>query len=122
MKNSRPVYSTETGKLCPGCGHAVNACQCKNGKQGKHAKLNLEGDGIIRLSRETKGRKGKGVTLVNGVQGSEAELKALGKRLKQICGTGGTVKNGIIEIQGDVREKIKIELESIGHKVKLAGG
>ncbi|MBT5484597.1 MAG: stress response translation initiation inhibitor YciH [Gammaproteobacteria bacterium] len=116
MKNSRPVYSTETGKLCPGCGYSVNACQCKKGK------LNSEGDGIIRLSRETKGRKGKGVTLVNGVQGSEAELKALGKRLKQICGTGGTVKNSIIEIQGDVREKIKLELENMGHKVKLAGG
>ncbi|MFT5321012.1 MAG: translation initiation factor 1 [Pseudohongiellaceae bacterium] len=94
----------------------MNACQCKK------AKLYSEGDGIIRLSRETKGRKGKGVTLVNGVQGGEAELKALGKRLKQICGTGGTVKNGIIEIQGDVREKIKAELESSGHKVKLAGG
>ena len=116
MKNSRPVYSTETGKLCPKCGYSVNACQCAKGA------LNLESDGIIRLSRETKGRKGKGVTLIKGIQGDEAELKALGKRLKQICGTGGTVKNGTIEIQGDVREKIKAELENKGHKVKLAGG
>ena len=94
----------------------MNACQCKKGK------LNSEADGIVRLSRETKGRKGKGVTLVKGLQGTEADLKALGKRLKQICGTGGTVKNGVIEIQGDVREKIKTELENAGHKVKLAGG
>lgn len=116
MKNSRPVYSTETGKLCPGCGYSLDACQCNK------SNFNTDGDGIIRLSRETKGRKGKGVTLVNGFQGSEAELKALGKQLKQLCGTGGTVKNGIIEVQGDVREKIKIELENAGHKVKLAGG
>lgn len=116
MKNSRPVYSTESGKLCPGCGQPVDACTCSDGM------LNTEGDGIIRISRETKGRKGKGVTLVNGYQGTEEELKAMGRRLKQVCGTGGTVKNGVIEIQGDVRHKIQQELEKAGHKVKLAGG
>lgn len=116
MKNSRPVYSTESGKLCPGCGHSVDACICSGGR------LNADGDGIIRISRQTKGRKGKGVTLVNGYQGTEEELKAMGKRLKQVCGTGGTVKNGVIEIQGDVRHKIQQELEKAGHTVKLAGG
>lgn len=116
MKNSRPVYSTESGKLCPGCGQPTDDCTCSGGM------LNIEGDGIIRISRETKGRKGKGVTLVNGYQGTEEELKAMGKRLKQVCGTGGTVKNGVIEIQGDVRHKIQQELEKAGHKVKLAGG
>lgn len=80
------------------------------------------GDGIIRLSRETKGRKGKGVTLVSGVQGTEDEVKALAKRLKQVCGTGGTVKDGVIEIQGDMRHKIRQELEKAGLRVKLAGG
>jgi len=116
MRNSRPVYSTETGKLCPGCGLSVSACTCKSGV------LNAEGEGIIRLFRETKGRKGKGVTLVKGYQGTVEELKQLGKRLKQLCGTGGTVKNGVIEVQGDVRQKIQQELEKTGHKVKLAGG
>ena len=116
MKNSRPVYSTESGTLCNGCGQPVAACDCKKGV------LNTNGDGIIRVSRETKGRKGKGVTLVTGFQGTEADLKVLGKRLKQLCGTGGTVKNGVIEIQGDVRHKIHQELEKAGHKVKLAGG
>ncbi len=119
MKNSRPVYSTESGRLCPGCARAESACQCK---QGKQAKVNAQADGIIRVSRETKGRKGKGVTLITGFQGSEDELKALGKRLKQLCGTGGTVKNGVIEIQGDVRNKIVEVLKQEGRQVKLAGG
>ena len=116
MKSSRSVYSTETGRLCTQCGVPVANCHC-----GKDTVFN-DGDGILRISRETKGRKGKGVTLVTGFQGSESDLKALGKSLKQKCGTGGTVKDGVIEIQGDVRHKIKQELESSGFKVKLAGG
>ena len=116
MKNSRSVYSTETGRLCPKCGHPVNGCECK---KSSHV---TRGDGIIRISRETKGRKGKGVTLISGFQGTEAELKVLGKRLKQLCGTGGTVKDGRIEIQGDLRHKIYQELDNAGYKVKLAGG
>ena len=84
--------------------------------------MNTGGDGIIRISRETKGRKGKGVTLVTGFQGSGEDLKALAKRLKQVCGTGGTVKQGVIEIQGDLRHKIQQELETAGYRVKLAGG
>ena len=118
MKNSRPVYSTESGKLCSGCGRAEIACQCKKNKQ---ARVNVQGDGIIRVSRETKGRKGKGVTLISGFQGSEDELKTLGKKLKQLFGTGGTVKNGVIEIQGDVRNKIVEVLKEEGQQVKLAG-
>lgn len=116
MKNSRPVYSTETGKLCPGCGKPVDACACNR------SRIFSGGDGIVRISRETKGRKGKGVTLITGVQGSEDDLKTLCKKLKQLCGTGGTVRQGVIEIQGDLRQKIAAELESAGHKVKLAGG
>ena len=116
MKSSRSVYSTESGRLCPACGKPQAGCIC--GKPKVHA----GGDGIIRVSRETKGRKGKGVTLVTGFQGSEEELKNLARRLKQLCGTGGTVKNGIIEIQGDLRHKIYNELAASGYKVKLAGG
>ena len=116
MKNSRPVYSTETGRLCPKCGRSISRCRCKK------PSIITSSDGIIRISRETKGRKGKGVTLVSGFQCTESELKALGKRLKQLCGTGGTVKEGRIEIQGDLRHKIYQELDNAGYKVKLAGG
>jgi translation initiation factor 1 len=80
------------------------------------------GDGIVRIRRETKGRKGAGVSLIEGVSLAEAELTALAKRLKQVCGSGGAIKNGLIEIQGDHREKLKAELEKQGFKVKLAGG
>jgi len=79
-------------------------------------------DGIVRIHRETKGRGGKGVSIITGLTLSEAHLNELAKKLKQHCGTGGTVKNGTIEIQGDQREKIKQWLEKLGHQVKLAGG
>ena len=81
-----------------------------------------KGDGFIRIRRETAGRSGKGVTTLSGFDLAEDALKNLSKELKQLCGTGGTIKSGIIEIQGDQREKIKVELESRGFKVKLAGG
>jgi translation initiation factor 1 len=80
------------------------------------------GDGIIRISREKKGRKGKGVTLLTGFLLPEPELKNLATKLKQICGTGGTVKSGVIEIQGDQREKLQSYLQQQGYKIKLAGG
>lgn len=105
-KNSRLVYSTDQGRV----------------KEEKEAASAPEGDGIVRIMRETKGRKGKGVTLVTGLQMEAAELKKLAKRLKQLCGTGGSVKDFVIEIQGDQREVIKAELEKQGHTVKLAGG
>jgi len=76
----------------------------------------------VRVSRETKGRKGKGVTLVTGVALPEEELKQLGTRLKQLCGTGGTVKDGVIEIQGDQRDKLFTWFQQQGQKVKKAGG
>jgi len=76
----------------------------------------------VRIRRETKGRKGKGVSLVSGLDLDEAALKTLAKQLKQKCSTGGTIKDGVIEIQGDHRDILKIELEKIGHTVKLAGG
>jgi translation initiation factor 1 len=80
------------------------------------------GDGIVRVSRETKGRKGKGVTVITGVPLPPAELKALSRQLKQACGSGGTVKNGTIEIQGDHRDRLVAELKQRGFTVKRAGG
>lgn len=105
-KNSRLVYSTETGRV----------------KEEKPAKTTPSGDGIVRIRRETAGRNGKGVTTVSGIPVDEAELKNIAKALKQTCGVGGAVKDGIIEIQGDQRDKLKAELEKRGYTVKLAGG
>lgn len=105
-KNSRLVYSTEQGRIKP----------------KEESSSTPTGDGIVRIQRETKGRKGKGVMLITGLQLAPAEMKVLAKRLKQLCGTGGSIKDNIIEIQGDQRELIKTELEKQGHKVKLAGG
>jgi translation initiation factor 1 len=107
-KNSRLVYSTETGRIKP--------------QDDKPTIDNTSGDGTVRLKRETKGRKGKGVTLVTGVPLAEAELKKLAKTLKQKCGVGGAVKDGVIEIQTDDRDKLKQLLEAQGFTVKLAGG
>jgi translation initiation factor 1 len=81
-----------------------------------------QSDGIVRLRRETKGRGGKGVTLIDGLPLAEDALQALARQLKNKCGTGGTVKNGTIEIQGDHRVQLQALLEALGFKVKLAGG
>ena len=114
---SRLVYSDRIGRLCPECEQAVAQCRChKNSTQPALS------DGIVRIRRETKGRKGKGVTLITGVPLPEEELKSLAKTLKQRCGTGGTVKQGTIEIQGDHRELLLGLLQEQGWKVKLAGG
>ena len=78
-------------------------------------------DGIVRLRRETKGRGGKGVTLIDGLPLAEEALQALARQLKNKCGTGGTVKNGVIEIQGDHRAQLQLLLEAQGYTVKLAG-
>ena len=80
------------------------------------------GDGVVRVSRETKGRGGKGVSLIKGVALDPIALAALGKELKAACGTGGTVKDGVIEIQGDHIERLLALLQAKGHKVKRAGG
>ena len=84
--------------------------------------LNVPKDGVVRLLRDRRGRGGKTVTLVAGLSGTPAALNALASDLKRLCGTGGTVRGEVIEIQGDVRERIKGELERRGYTVKLAGG
>ncbi len=82
----------------------------------------VKGDGVIRVARETKGRAGKGVTLIKGMPLAESELKDVASRMKQLCGTGGTVKDGVIEIQGDNRDKLLAWLLAQGYKAKMAGG
>ncbi len=81
----------------------------------------MANDGVVRLMRETKGRKGKGVTLINGLPLDAAALKKIAKSLKQKCGSGGSVKNGVVEIQGDHRDILEKELKILGYKVKRAG-
>ncbi|MDC0661594.1 translation initiation factor Sui1 [Marinobacter sp. SS21] len=109
------VYSTDQGRMCPDCRQAMESCRC--GQSQPRA-----GDGVVRVSRETKGRKGKGVTLVTGIPLADKELKALAKVLKARCGTGGTVKDGVVEIQGDQRDILVPLLEQKGWLVKRAGG
>lgn len=116
---SRLVYSTEGGAQCPQCRQPVAQCHCV--QQAEQARLQTL-DGIVRIRRETAGRKGKGVTCVAGVPLPDAELKTLLRTLKQHCGTGGTLKEGVIEIQGDQRQRIQALLQAKGFKVKLAGG
>jgi translation initiation factor 1 len=113
---SRLVYSTDGGRLCPQCLRQVIHCVCGSSRPAS------TGDGIVRLQRETKGRGGKAVTVVSGLPLSAEELKTLASQLKKRCGVGGALKEGNIEIQGDQRDTLKIELEKLGYRVKLAGG
>ncbi len=115
MNNSRLVYSTESGRVCPSCGHPANKCTCKKKKTAKKQSI-YPNDGIVRIRREVKGRKGKTVTTVSGVPLEDKKLKQLAKTLKRLCGTGGTVKDGIIFIQGDHRETLLNEIEKQGYK------
>lgn len=109
------MYSTEVGRTCPVCRQAIAECVC-------HTPKRPAGDGIVRVSRETKGRAGKGVTLVKGVPLDDDELTALGKKLKAACGSGGTVKDGVIEVQGDHCDTVIALLQKQGYTVKRAGG
>ena len=114
--NGASVYSTEHGRMCPDCAKAIDRCSCSS------ADLIPQGDGIVRISYETKARKGKGVTVITGVPLVWDELKKLATQLKQKCSSGGTVKNGKIEIQGDNRDKLAAELKARGFTVKHSGG
>jgi translation initiation factor 1 len=110
------VYSTDFGRMCPACRQPVDRCAC--GKPAPPA----AGDGIVRVSRETKGRGGKAVTLVRGLALDAAALEKVAKQLKAACGSGGTVKDGVVEVQGDHCDKVLAWLAAQGHKAKRAGG
>lgn len=109
------VWSSELGRVCPGCGKAVKECACK--REGAPA-----GDGVVRVRRESKGRGGKTVMVITGLPVEGAALTVLAGELKKSCGCGGTVKDGNIEIQGDHADKIMEELTRRGYQPKRAGG
>lgn len=116
---SRLVYSTDTGRLCPDCAQPVAACRCAAlAREAARPK----GDGTVRVSRETAGRGGKVVTLVRGLPGDDTEVAALAKALKAACGTGGTLKDGVVELQGEHRDRAVAWLQQRGLNVKRAGG
>ena len=109
------VYSTDSGRMCPTCRQPAARCACKQPAAAV-------GDGVVRVSRETKGRGGKAVTLVRGVALLPEQLAQLGKQLRTACGAGGTVKDGVIEVQGDHADRITELLKAQGYGAKRAGG
>jgi translation initiation factor 1 len=122
MSNGRLVYSTGAGRLCPECARPVADCRCKRSKPAQPSSVLPKGDGVVRVGRETKGRKGKGVTVISGVPLAGDALDELATRLKKRCGSGGTVHDGVIEIQGDHRDALLAELGKLGYTVKRSGG
>lgn len=114
--NHRLVYSSDSGRICPDCSRPVHGCVCSK-KNSQPA-----GDGTVRIRRESKGRGGKTVTVISGIPLAETGLKEIAALLKKRCGSGGTIKAGVIEIQGDHRELLLTELAARGYKVKAAGG
>jgi len=110
------VYSTDHGRMCPVCRRPLAQCTCRK------AAAPPAGDGIVRVQRETKGRGGKAVTVVRGAPVDAAGLLKLGQELKAACGSGGTVKDGNIEVQGEHVDKLVALLQQRGFQVKRAGG
>lgn len=106
------VYSTDGGRMCPACRRPLPECVCAGTADAP------AGDGIVRIRRETQGRKGQGVTVISGIPVDAGELKKIAKRLKQKCSSGGTVKDGNIEIQGDHRDTVAAELRAQGYTVR----
>ncbi|WP_283789501.1 stress response translation initiation inhibitor YciH (plasmid) [Bermanella sp. WJH001] len=109
------VYSTETGRLCDGCEQPIDQCCCKPASAP-------EGDGTVRVQREKKGRGGKTVTILSGIEGDKKVLSDLCKKLKKRFGSGGAVKNWTIELQGDLAEQSVKYLQELGFKAKQSGG
>lgn len=117
-KGKRLVYSTDGGNTCPTCSRPRPKCACARSATQAPGKT----DGIVRVGRATQGKKGKGVTTITGAPVPAADLATLAKELKQVCGSGGTVKQGVIEIQGEHRDRLVELLRAKGWTVKRAGG
>jgi len=115
----RFVYSSDNGRVttCPTCGQPYKQCRCAT-----TSTIAKKGDGIVRVTRERRGRGGKTVTLITGITASEAVITSITQQLKKLCGSGGTVKDGVIEIQGDHCDKALAKLVEMGYKAKRAGG
>ena len=113
---NKTVYSTDTNGFCNTCNKEQKRCKCHS------TSSTPSGDGIVRVGRQTKGRKGAGVTTITGIPLTGKELKDFVKKLKKKCGCGGTIKNEVVEIQGDQRDLLIPELEKTGWKVKRSGG
>jgi translation initiation factor 1 len=111
--NARTVYSTGAGRICRACGWPEDTCQCSSGREEKvPAKV------IARLRLEKKARGGKTVTVVDGLPRNSAFLKELSQQLKRACGTGGSVFETGVEVQGDMRERVRALLLEKGFAVK----
>lgn len=123
LSGDRPVYVTGIGriKLCNRCGEPEEWCRCQR-ERSAEVRPGVPRDGVVRVALDRKGRGGKAVTLVMGVPGDAAEVMSLGQTLKKLCGSGGTVKDDVIEVQGDHRDRIVARLTELGYKVKRAGG
>jgi translation initiation factor 1 len=111
------VYSTDSGRMCPSCRQALSACSCALQK-----KAELRGDGQVRVRREVASRGGKTVTVVRGLALTDDQISALGKRLRSACGTGGTAKDGLVEVQGDHVDRVLAVLAKDGISAKRGGG
>ncbi|MEA3464798.1 MAG: translation initiation factor Sui1 [Thermodesulfobacteriota bacterium] len=114
--DSRLVYSCDQGRMCPVCQQPIARCCCK-----KQTSV-VARDSVVRVGRETKGRKGKRVTVLTGIPLVEDELKKFVQQLKKSCGSGGTIKQGVVEIQGDHRDQLIPYLQQQGWVVKRTGG
>lgn len=122
-RNDRPVYVTGIGRIpyCKRCGEPEGQCRCET-RPGGEIRPGVPRDGVVRVTLDRKGRGGKGVTLVMGVPGEAAEIAALAQALKKHCASGGAVKDDVIEVQGDHRDKVIARLTAFGYRVKRVGG
>lgn len=117
--DARTVYSSHAGRICPRCAKPAPSCRCRAGSAVPPA---AGGDGVVRVRREKQGRGGKTVTTIAGVPLPPAALRELAAALKRRCGSGGTAKDGVIEIQGEHVETVIADLTARGWRVKRAGG
>lgn len=123
--NERVVWVTGAGQIryCSRCGKPEGECRCREQKRmGDSTATFASRDGFVRLALDRKQRRGKAVTVISGVPGDLAELTALAQQLRKLCGAGGSLKEGNIEIQGDHRDKVEARLASLGYRIKRVGG